>query len=529
MNAKKYLHLLISATLIPGTAVVSASPKSPLFTEEATLAGLKHSYDGPWEYFVGGGVASFDCNGDEKPELFLAGGTSDAKLYRNDSQTAGELSFSETDSGLNDTLKKDVTGAYPLNLDNDLHTDLIVLRRGENILLRGMGDCSFENANEAMGFDGGTAWTTGVTAIVEPGQEFPTLAFGNYIDQSQEGAPFETCHDNRLVRAAADPESGNPKYNDEKILSPGYCALSLLFTDWKNSGQFDLRISNDRQYHVTGEEQMWQTNSDGKGTPRLYTREDGWQELVIWGMGIAEGDLDADGIPEYALTSMKDTKVQQLNRSADGPSYSDIAFKLGATAHRPYTGDNLKPSTGWHSQFADVNNDGLTDLYIAKGNVHEMPQFAAYDPDNLLLGSDDGPMVEAGETSGISANKRGRGAVIEDLNGDGLLDIVVVNREANIGLFRNVTRQPDNFLRIKIQGGEHNVDAIGAKIKVTLPDGTVQRRTIAVGGGHASGQTGYQHFGMDTETTAQVEVNWIDGTKKSIGVDKQNQHVLIQK
>ena len=36
---------------------------------------------------------------------------------------------------------------------------------------------------------------------------------------------------------------------------------------------------------------------------------------------------------------------------------------------------------------------------------------------------------------------------------------------------------------------------IGAKLKLTLSNGHVQRRTVAVGGGHASGQLGAQHFG----------------------------------
>jgi hypothetical protein len=59
-------------------------------------------------------------------------------------------------------------------------------------------------------------------------------------------------------------------------------------------------------------------------------------------------------------------------------------------------GGDSKPSTGWHSEFADFNNDTLTDLFIAKGNVQAMPDFASFDPDNLLLGSFDGKFHEKG-------------------------------------------------------------------------------------------------------------------------------------
>ena len=97
-----------------------------------------------------------------------------------------------------------------------------------------------------------------------------------------------------------------------------------------------------------------------------------------------------DGYPEYFLTSMADSKLQTLATvPTDGgkpkPTYSDVAYPKGVTAHRPYTGDDLRPSTGWHTQFEDVNNDGLVDLFIAKGNVAEMPDFAMKDPNNLLL------------------------------------------------------------------------------------------------------------------------------------------------
>src|SRR5690606_25508720 len=100
----------------------------------------------------------------------------------------------------------------------------------------------------------------------------------------------------------------------------------------------------------------------------------------------------------------------------------------GTTAHRPYTGEDRRPSTGWHSKFDDVNNDSNIDLFIAKGNVEQMPEFAAFDPDNLLLSDFSGRFHEKGDAAGIALPTKGRGAVIEDFNADGMLDILVVNR-----------------------------------------------------------------------------------------------------
>ena len=60
----------------------------PVMHEEAAAAGLNSVYDGPWEFFVGGGGAAFDCDGSGFPSVFLAGGKNRAKLYVNKSEAA---------------------------------------------------------------------------------------------------------------------------------------------------------------------------------------------------------------------------------------------------------------------------------------------------------------------------------------------------------------------------------------------------------------------------------------------------------
>nr|WP_246660376.1 VCBS repeat-containing protein [Nitratireductor sp. XY-223] len=486
----------------------------PVLVEQATSAGIEHVYGGPWEYFVGGGAASFDCNGDRYPDLMLAGGTGPARLFVNRSVGSDNLRFAEMPLEVDEGDLENVTGLYPIDIDNDGYRDLVLLRVGRNILLKGGADCSFSNANRDFAFDGGRAWTTAFAATFEPNAEFPTLAFGNYVDRSAPGSPWGTCHDNALFR----PLPGNRlSYAERSALSPGFCALSMIFTDWNRSGTPSLRVTNDRHYYRDGEEQLWRIDP-GK-LPRLYRRADGWKRVNIWGMGIAEGDIDADGFPEYALTSMGDTKLQTLDEEAEEgrPVYRDIAFERGATAHRPYTGSDLRPSTGWHSEFADFNNDGLLDLFIAKGNVEEMPDFAAFDPDNLLLGQHDGNFFEAGHLSGIDLDRRGRGAVIADFDLDGRLDLLVVNREAPVSLFHNHggrtdwgTRPMGNWLQIELRQQGPNRNAVGATILVKSGNET-RLRKIQTGGGHASGHAGFIHVGTGVAERAQIRIQWPDG------------------
>ncbi len=485
---------------------VAMATMPPKMVEETAVSGVEHTYTGPWEFYVGGGVAVFDCNGDAYPDMFAAGGRSESGLYVNRSRRGDALSFVRSPLTIDDTI-----GAYPLDVDGDGHIDLAVLRLGENILLRGRGNCRFERANEAWRFDGGSGWTTGFSATWERGKAWPTLAFGNYVDRDKPGSPWGTCEDNALYR----PNAGGVGYQMPLTLAPGFCSLSILFSDWNRSGHASLRISNDRQYYKGGQEQLW-VMTPGE-MPRLAGRKDGWRKLKIWGMGIASHDLTGDGHPEYFLTSMGDNKMRTLAQGSGRPAYQDMAHKIGVTAHRPHAGGEVLPSTAWHAQFDDVNNDGLVDLFIAKGNVESMQDFARRDPNNLLLQRADLTFAEASEAAGIASFEKSRGAALADFNLDGLLDLVAVNREAPLQVWRNVgggnAKDPapmGNWIALALAQDRPNRHAVGAWIEVRSGR-HLQRKEVTVGGGHAGGVFSWHHFGVGVAERLSVRIQWPDG------------------
>jgi enediyne biosynthesis protein E4 len=480
---------------------------APHFVEETPTAGIDQAYDGDLAFFVGGGVAVFDCNGDEKPDLYLAGGTNPAGLFVNESVFGGPLSFSRVDDRA--SALTEVTGAYPIDIDSDGFVDLAVLRLGENTILRGLGDCRFEKANQTWGVDGGAEMTVAFSAEWEGGESLPTLAFGNYYNVSPTGQQTGGCSDNYLIRP-----SGPSAYGSPQPLSPGWCTLSILFSDWDRSGQRDLRMTNDRHYYRDGEEQLWSVEAGVE--PRLYTEDDGWQPMQIWGMGIASQDLTGDGRPEVFLTSQGDNKLQTLSEDGGRPDYVDIALARGVTAPRPFIGDTVHPSTAWHAEFEDVNNDGYMDLYVTKGNVEAMPEFAAEDPNNLLLGQTDGTFEENADTAGVLDVGRTRGAALVDLNLDGWLDLIDVNRRENARVWQNTGlasgegTATGNWLAIELTQDGPNRDAIGSWVEVDL-GGRVVQREVTIGGGHAGGQLGWIHFGLGDTDTARIRVQWPDG------------------
>lgn len=481
----------------------SASPAVPHFVDETATAGIDHRYDGGSDFFVGGGVASFDCSGDGLPELYFAGGSEPAALFLNDS-TGARLHFTRLASDVTDLTS--VTGAYPIDVDGDDVVDLAVLRGGEDVLLRGVGGCAFERANERFGVDGGDSWTVAFSATWEGANALPTLAFGDYRTADGDG-----CEDSRLFRPA---EHGDG-YGAPVALHPGYCTLSMLFSDWHRTGTRDLRLANDRNYYREGTEQLWRV-APGE-PPTLYGEADGWRSLQIWGMGIASQDLTGDGMPEVFLTSQADNKLQTLVGGAAGPTYEDIALRLGVTAHRPFAGGDVLPSTAWHPEFQDVNNDGYVDLFITKGNVEAEPGYAVKDPNNLLLGRADGTFVESAEEAGIIGYQRSRGAAVVDLDGDGLLDLVVVHRTEDVSVWHNVgageagdPAPMGNAVDLRLHQPAPNVDAVGAWVEARIGDRTVSRE-ITIGGGHASGELGWIHLGLGSQEHVEIRVHWPDG------------------
>lgn len=465
----------------------------PAFVDRAGALPVPHVYDGGWEYFVGGGVAILDCNGDARPDLFAAGGTNPAQLFINQSDPGGDIAFATGDL----PPLTGVTGAWPLDVDSDGYLDLMVLRRGPNLILKGGPDCTFADATADFGLDPGNRWSTAFAATWEAGAVRPTLAIGNYVDQTNPDGPFEACDANELHRP-----DGN-RYRPSQLIQPGFCALSMLISDWKRDGTRDLRVSNDRQYYVrAGREQMF-TLPD----LREYTEADGWPTLRLWGMGIASRDITGDGLPEVMLTSMGD-QLLMLNR---GKGVMEPApWSIGTYASTPHIGDDGRPATGWHAEFGDIDNDGRADLFIAKGNVQQMMSNAIHDPNNLLMQQLDGTFVEKAATAGIATMERSRGAGLADLNSDGRLDLVVMNRGAPMEVWQNVTSNTGHWLALTPRQAGINGFAVGAWVEVRLSAG-VQTIEVTVGGGHGGGQAGPLHFGLGAQDRAEVRVIWPDG------------------
>ena len=104
-----------------------------------------------------------------------------------------------------------------------------------------------------------------------------------------------------------------------------------------------------------------------------------------------------------------------------------------------------------------------------------------------------------------------------DLNLDGMLDLVEVNRRADVSIYRNVgwgdAAQPapmGDWVSVRLEQPGPNRDAIGSWIELRTGDRTTQRE-VTIGGGHASGELGWIHFGLGGADEAEIRVHWPDG------------------
>ena len=508
----------------------------PRFVDATAAAGVEHVFAARDPAFVvGGGVAALDCDDNGAPDLFFAGGDDEAALFRNVTGPDARIAFTRIDGdrlGLPIAERRRVTGAYAFDIDADGRDDLFVLRFGRNRLLRGLGDCRFEDATERFGLPERHDWTAAFAAVWRGDDQLPTLAVGNYVDRDRPLAKRGNCGASYVLTPSAHSLREHGGYGPPIDLEPRGCALSMLFVDWSGEGPADLRIANDRQYAdpERGEQLFRFTGQADALRVRALAESDGWLEPRIWGMGLAAVDLDGDARPEIAATNMADNRLDALIGGANGaPTYENQALHLGAMSQRPYVGPDLRPSTSWHVAFDDFNNDGFWDLWIVKGNVDAMPQFAAFDPDSMLLGAPEGGFVEVGFEAGLALPGQGRGGVSIDLNADGLLDLVTVNRNSPARVHQAIaTGAASNWIGVSLAQPGPNRHAVGALVEV-MAHGRVQRRASFVGGGHAGGASGALHFGIGAAPDAKIRVRWPDRSQSPWVDAAANQVVTVDR
>ena len=135
-----------------------------------------------------------------------------------------------------------------------------------------------------------------------------------------------------------------------------------------------------------------------------------------------------------------------------------------------------------------------------------------------FLNTGGGQFSDASYISGFGFDDDGRALAITDWDGDGDLDLWAHNRTApRLRLLRNNSPKANRSVAFRLEGGNNsNRDAIGARLKLTLSDGSELLQTLRAGSGFLSQSSKWIHFGIDPGASpSSLHVIWPDGVKES--------------
>ena len=117
-----------------------------------------------------------------------------------------------------------------------------------------------------------------------------------------------------------------------------------------------------------------------------------------------------------------------------------------------------------------------------------------------------------------------RGAALGDLFNDGHIDVVLNNMDSPPTLLRNVVKNANHWLTLKLIGGPTSPrDGIGAKVFLST-GGIRQRADVFSGGSYGSSSDQRVHLGLRTLSKVdKLEIHWPCGAVEEIsipGVDR---------
>src|SRR5947209_16856283 len=135
---------------------------------------------------------------------------------------------------------------------------------------------------------------------------------------------------------------------------------------------------------------------------------------VYNGAGVAVGDIDNDGLPDLFFSGNMVSSRLYLNKG--NMRFEDITERAGVKTTRWCTGATM----------VDINNDGLLDIYVSVSGPGAGSNGA--DRANLLfINNGDHTFTEAARQYGIAHTGYTTHAVFLDYNGDGYLDLFLLN------------------------------------------------------------------------------------------------------
>jgi len=525
--------LTVFAALLAGC---SARPTRPepgrILRDVAEVSGLRFRHDphlGREHHLpeiMGSGAALLDYDSDGDLDVYLIqSGPGGNRMFRNELVPGGQLRFTDvtaqTATGHSGYDMGVATGDY----DGDGNTDLFVTAFGPSALYRNRGNGTFEDVTRASGISD-ARWSTSAAFLDYDKDGDLDLFTAAYVDFTVKGNV--PCFDASGARDYCNPSvyrplpdrlyrNDNGKFVDVSAQAGLGAAfgngLGVSCADFDGDGWPDIFVANDGNAN-----QLWINQRDG--TFRDTALEAGVaynaDGAAQAGMGIATADFDNDGDEDLFVTHLaKETNVLYVNGGKGVFTDLTIPFRLNRVA---------VAGTGFGTAWADFDNDGFLDLFIANGAVTAVESQRGepypYRQRNQLFRNEAGKWFREAPLAALPLEVS-RGAAIGDIDNDGDLDVLVSNNNGPARLLLNDSPRAGHWLRVRVEKAPP-----GTRVVLHRPGMPPLWRRVHTDGSYLSASDPRVHFGLGANPggPSRLEVIRPSGARQTIlvpGVDRE--------
>jgi hypothetical protein len=476
---------------------------------------------------IGGGLALLDVEGDGDLDVYLvqgeAKGGEGSRLFRND----GGFRFTDVTAAAGDAgLAIYGMGVSTGDFDRDGDADLVVAGLGGVRLLRNDSTANSPRLTEVTAAAGLRieGWCSCPLFHDLDGDGDLDLFVGRYLNWSRGAEPpcegLDGRRDYCSPRSFDSPARSGLYVNrgdgtfveaslDSGIASSAGTALGVLASDFNRDGRPDLLVANDGMPNHLFLNQGGLRFRESALAAGCAVDLEGKAKA---GMGASVLDFDDDGDLDILICNL-DGESDSLFRN-EGGTFLDVTALAGLRGP-------TRKATRFGVIAADLDQDGRLDLFHAAGRVMRPATGGGDDPyaqPNLLFrGGVNGRFTHVSPAGGTEPPivRTARGAAAGDLDGDGDLDLVVVNRDAAADFLRN-DGAVGTSVRIRVLDGRGG-DALGAIVRGTV-DGRRLTRVVKTGGSYFAASDPAVHFGLGAAKALEdVEVTLPDGRVQRLG------------
>ncbi|WBL27121.1 VCBS repeat-containing protein [Zunongwangia sp. HGR-M22] len=533
---------------------------SNTLTETDSLNILDYLY-----YYNGGGVAIGDINNDSLPDIFLTGNQVPNKLFLN----KGNLKFEDITETAGVAGNSDWnTGVAIVDVNGDGFLDIYVCAvvginglKGKNELFINNGDGTFTEKASEYGLDFQNYSTNAAFFDYDNDGDLDLYLLNHAVHTVNTYGPAE-------IREKRSKKSGDKFLRNDGghftdvseeagiFGGPNGYGLGIATADFNNNGFTDIYISND--FHE--DDFYYLNNGDGRFTESLKSK---FGHTSRFSMGSDAADVNNDGFLDILTLDMlpDDEKIIKASMGDDSPDIHKMKSER-LHYHEQFSRNMLQINQGgeyfqdlglisglaatdwsWSALFADYDLDGHQDVFISTGipkrpNDYDYIKYVSNNQIQKELSKGNKIDKKAIEMmpSGAVANRifkgnknlhfkdhsgkwiskdsiMSTGSAYADLDNDGDLDIIVNNINAPARIYENrITENNKNFIKIKLQYKNPNIQAIGSKA-IAYQNGNRQVKQLFTTRGFQSASEALLHFGFEhSKNIDSLLIIWPDNS-----------------